>query len=155
MEILSKGNTAREMMDKFLFYQRYGVEEYYVYDFKTNQMQASIREEGAFTTYEVESNFLSPLLGVRFDISGEELQIFNPNGTSFLTYLEQDQQREQFKVEKEEERKLKEEAIIRETQAIKEENKAIEEREKERAEKEAAFLEIQQLKALLKEKGGL
>ena len=31
-EILSPGNRAGEMAQKFEFYQRYGVEEYYVYD---------------------------------------------------------------------------------------------------------------------------
>src|SRR5262249_19432258 len=31
-EVLSPGNTAKEMADKLAFYDEYGVEEYYVYD---------------------------------------------------------------------------------------------------------------------------
>jgi len=31
-EVLSRGNTVAEMTHKFLFYEQYGVEEYYVYD---------------------------------------------------------------------------------------------------------------------------
>jgi Uma2 family endonuclease len=31
-EILSPGNRKKEMDDKFAFYERYGVEEYYIYD---------------------------------------------------------------------------------------------------------------------------
>jgi Uma2 family endonuclease len=31
-EILSPGNRLAEMMAKFEFYDRYGVEEYYIYD---------------------------------------------------------------------------------------------------------------------------
>src|SRR5207253_1075502 len=31
-EILSPGNRAREMANKWDFYERYGVEEYYIYD---------------------------------------------------------------------------------------------------------------------------
>ena len=32
-EILSPSNTSKEMREKFAFYQQYGVEEYYLYDF--------------------------------------------------------------------------------------------------------------------------
>ena len=31
-EVLSPGNTRQEMADKLAFYDRYGVEEYYLYD---------------------------------------------------------------------------------------------------------------------------
>lgn len=132
MEILSKGNTAGEMADKLIFYQTYGVQEYYLYDFRRNKMYVSLRSGDALITQQIESDFVSPILGVRFDMSGEELQLFNPNNTSFLTYVEQDQQR-----------KL---ALEQKEEAIQEENKAIKEKEK-------ALEEIERLKALLKEKG--
>ena len=35
-EILSPGNTPKEMNRKLLFYNRYGVEEYYIYDPQKN-----------------------------------------------------------------------------------------------------------------------
>jgi Uma2 family endonuclease len=31
-EVLSPGNRPTEMLEKFRFYERYGVEEYYLYD---------------------------------------------------------------------------------------------------------------------------
>jgi hypothetical protein len=46
-------------------------------------------------------NWVSPRLGIRFDLSGEELQIYRPDGEPFASYeevsrrLEQAQQRVQ------------------------------------------------------------
>ena len=37
-EILSPGNRPGKMQRKFQFYDRYGVEEYYVYDPDTNEL---------------------------------------------------------------------------------------------------------------------
>ncbi len=37
-EILSPGNTTKEMNRKFLFYQDHGVEEYYLYDPQKNRL---------------------------------------------------------------------------------------------------------------------
>lgn len=39
--------------------------------------------------------WVSPRLGVRFDLTEEELQIYRPDGDRFLTFLELDQQRQQ------------------------------------------------------------
>jgi hypothetical protein len=38
---------------------------------------------------------VSPRLGVRFELSEEELQIYCPDGDRFLTFLELDRQRQQ------------------------------------------------------------
>ncbi len=43
------------------------------------------------------AGWVSPRLGVRFELSEEELQIYRPDGDRFLTYLELDQQRQQEK----------------------------------------------------------
>lgn len=40
-------------------------------------------------------NWGSPRLGVRFDLSGPELQIYRPDGQRFLSYVEIAQQAEQ------------------------------------------------------------
>ena len=37
-EILSPGNTKKEMSKKLLFYDCYGVEEYYIYDPDKNEL---------------------------------------------------------------------------------------------------------------------
>ncbi|WP_414512403.1 hypothetical protein [Nostoc sp. PCC 9305] len=39
--------------------------------------------------------WVSPRLGVRFELTEEELQIYRPDGDRFLTFLELDQQRQQ------------------------------------------------------------
>jgi hypothetical protein len=44
---------------------------------------------------------VSPRLGVRFDLSGEELQIFRPDGERFASYLELAAQRDRERQERE------------------------------------------------------
>jgi Uma2 family endonuclease len=46
-EILSPGNTLTEMDEKFQFYDRYGVEEYYLYNPDTNDLKGWLREKNS------------------------------------------------------------------------------------------------------------
>jgi Uma2 family endonuclease len=85
-EILSPGNRLTEMNKKQVFYQRYGVEEYYLYDPDTNDLSGWRRVDGSFDVIDPIQNWVSSRLGIRFDLSGEELQIFHPDGTSFSSY---------------------------------------------------------------------
>jgi Uma2 family endonuclease len=96
-EILSRGNRLLEMSRKFDFYQTYGVEEYYVYDHLSNDLAIWLRnpETDRLEVVDNVQNWLSPRLGIRFELTDESLNIFNPDGTKFLTYLEQVQQKEQ------------------------------------------------------------
>ena len=94
-EILSPGNTQEEMERKLLFYDRYGVQEYYIYNPDNNQLRGWIRGEEGLDTIASLSDWISPQLGIRFDLSGEELQIYHPDGTRFLSYTEINQQLEQ------------------------------------------------------------
>jgi len=54
--------------------------------------------------------WVSPRLGVRFELSEEELQIYRPDGDRFLTHLELDQQRKQEKERAEQQRQRAEQA---------------------------------------------
>ncbi len=94
-EVLSPGNTRAEMNRKLLFYDRYGVEEYYLYDPDTNALSGWQRAEGFLDLIEVMADWVSPRLGIRFDPSGDELQIIRPDGKPFLSYVEIAQQVEQ------------------------------------------------------------
>ncbi len=94
-EILSPGNTQEEMERKLLFYDRYGVQEYYIYNPDNNQLRGWIRGEDGLDTITSLSDWVSPQLGIRFDLSGEELQIYHPDGMRFLSYTEISQQLEQ------------------------------------------------------------
>jgi Uma2 family endonuclease len=93
-EILSPGNTMTEMNKKLVFYHRYGVEEYYLYDPDKNDLSGWIRNEGSLDVIENINNWVSPRLGIRFDCNGEELQLYRPDAQPFASYLEVSQQLE-------------------------------------------------------------
>jgi Uma2 family endonuclease len=94
-EILSPGNSAKEMIAKYKFYERYGVEEYYLYDPDTSELSGWLRSGNELTEIPEMSGWVSPRLGIRFELSDGELLIYRPNGQRFLSYEELDQQREQ------------------------------------------------------------
>jgi Uma2 family endonuclease len=68
---------------KLMFYNRFGVEEYYLYDPEANELAGWCRTKGYLETIEPIHNWVSPRLGIRFDASGNELQIFRPDGEPF------------------------------------------------------------------------
>ncbi|MBD2579942.1 Uma2 family endonuclease [Oscillatoria sp. FACHB-1406] len=94
-EILSPGNRFKEMVKKFNFYNRYGVEEYYIYDPDTNELDGLLREEGDLTFVEEMDGFTSPRLGIRFVLTPETLSIYRPDGRKFLTTLELEERLQQ------------------------------------------------------------
>ncbi|MGF1570838.1 MAG: Uma2 family endonuclease [Nodosilinea sp.] len=85
-EILSPGNTRAEMNRKLLFYDRFGVEEYYLYDPDTNALSGWQRNEDFLDIVDPIADWVSPRLGIRFDQSGAVLQIIRPDGEPFLSY---------------------------------------------------------------------
>ena len=91
-EILSPCNSQTDMEKKLLFYDRYGVEEYYIYDPDRNQFKGWLRREMGLDVIEEINVWVSPRLGIRFDLSGEELQIYRPDGIPFLSYQEVSEQ---------------------------------------------------------------
>ena len=96
MEVLSPGNTVPEMLDKHLFYQKYGVEEYYVLDYQKLKLYVWNRIENRLDTIPVIKDYTSPLLGIKFEIKeDDDLYIYNPDGTPFLTFVELDEERKE------------------------------------------------------------
>ncbi|MEO1351853.1 MAG: Uma2 family endonuclease, partial [Cyanobacteria bacterium J06635_15] len=87
-EILSPSNTLRDLAEKFAFYDRFGVEEYYLYDPNRVDFNGWIRQDERFVIIEPLSGWVSPRLGIRFELTAETLKIFTPDGDPFLTYLE-------------------------------------------------------------------
>ncbi|MGA1283991.1 MAG: Uma2 family endonuclease [Prochlorothrix sp.] len=94
-EILSPGNTLTEMSRKQMFYDRYGVEEYYIYDPDHNDLSGWIRSEQQLTLIEDMVGWVSPRLGIRFEWSDTTLQLARPNGQPFATYDDVSQQLEE------------------------------------------------------------
>jgi Uma2 family endonuclease len=93
-EILSPGNTSIEMKQKRAFYDLYGVEEYYLYDPDTNQLEGWQRREGGVLREVTRMiGWRSPRLGVRFELEELELSLYYPDGSPFLTYVELNQAR--------------------------------------------------------------
>jgi Uma2 family endonuclease len=96
-EILSPGNTTKEMIQKLLFYNHYGVEEYYIYDPDTNELTGLERREGTLTPIEEMAGWLSPRLGVRFELGSSTLNLYDGQGQLFLSPVELRQRAEQEK----------------------------------------------------------
>ena len=87
-KVLSPGNRAGNMARKFDFYQAHGVEEYYVYDPDDGGQSGWRREGGLLRPVREMEGWVSPRLGVRFDLAGVHLVLTGPYGKRFLSCLE-------------------------------------------------------------------
>ncbi|NJR26600.1 MAG: Uma2 family endonuclease, partial [Richelia sp. CSU_2_1] len=76
------------MIQKFRFYERYGVEEYYLYDPQAIEMTGWQRVEEKLEEIEQIDGWVSPRLGVRFQLSETQLQMFGPSGEPFMSFVE-------------------------------------------------------------------
>jgi Uma2 family endonuclease len=104
-EVLSPSNTYKEMAKKLAFYDEYGVEEYYVYDPDENDLVVYTRGQAALRLVEHKGEYTSARLGIRFDLSGPELQVFYPDGRRFLPFEElAERQRQQQRADHEQQR---------------------------------------------------
>jgi len=104
-EVLSPSNSLVEMAKKLEFYDRYGVEEYYLYDPETGDFTGWIRgEDGRLRVIDEIQGWVSPRLGVRFEIEDGELRVIRPDGQRFLNYTELEQERARALRQAEEER---------------------------------------------------
>ena len=93
-EILSPGNRLREMTRKWEFYDRYGVEEYYIYDPDDNELEGLQRQEGRLRVIPEIDHWVSPRLEIKFVPTPETLEIYCPDGRKFLSTLELEQRAE-------------------------------------------------------------
>ncbi|MDB5311319.1 MAG: Uma2 family endonuclease [Gemmataceae bacterium] len=90
-EVLSPNNTREEMREKLAWYERYGVQEYYLIDPYKNHILASVRGDDHLQTVYPIDGFRSPLLGIRFEENGE-LKLYAPDGREFRTREERVQE---------------------------------------------------------------
>jgi Uma2 family endonuclease len=120
-EILSPGNTLKEMAQKLRFYDRYGVEEYYLYDPDKNDLTGWLRSESGLEVIDDIVGWVSPRLGVRFELTKDELQIYRPDGQRFTTYVELARRTEQA------------EATLKQTEATLKQTEALLEQERQRS----------------------
>jgi Uma2 family endonuclease len=149
-EVLSPGNTAAELRRKLEFYDRYGVEEYYIYDPDRGRLSGWLRGGNArLEAIDSMQGWVSPRLGVRFELEAGDLHLYRPDGERFASYVDLIAQREQERQRAEQERQLAAEERQRADQerrrAEQERRHAADERqradeERERAERLAARL---------------
>jgi len=83
-EILSPSNSREEMAEKLKFYDRFGVEEYYVLNPRKHTANGWVRIDGQFQFVSPIGGYISPRLGIRFEENGD-LRLFTPDGREFRT----------------------------------------------------------------------
>ncbi len=140
LEILSPGNRVNELARKFIFYERFGVEEYYEYDPDEMKLQVWMRNGEKLKAVAKSDRYVSPRMGVRFEVPGSEpMRLVGPDGKPFRSYLELVNESSE-----------QQERLMEETRRANSERKAA---EVERKKTEAERTRAEKLAALLREHG--
>ncbi len=99
-EVLSPNNWPAEMDRKLKFYEQFGVDEYYLYDPDHNVLRGWQWRNDRLEEIPKMDGWVSPTLGIRFDLSGSELTIFGADGRPFLSYPDLGAQNDQLASER-------------------------------------------------------
>ncbi|NES46911.1 Uma2 family endonuclease, partial [Moorena sp. SIO2C4] len=149
-EIASETNTIKELEEKKLkFYQTHGVEEYYLYDPDRTKLKGWLRSGKKLEPIPQMRGWVSPRLGITFELVASQLVLYYPNGEPFASYLEISEQRDMAQQQAELERLAKEQERQRAEQA----QEALEQTEQalelERLEKQQASQRAEQAQQAL------
>jgi len=90
-EIISPSNRATEVLAKQAFYRQYGVLEIFFYDPDSYEFWGLVRssaEEELLPIAQINLPWVSPTLGIRFELEADGLAIFHPDGERFKDYQE-------------------------------------------------------------------
>lgn len=85
-EILSPSNSARELLVKQAFYRKYGVLEMFFYDPESYDFWGLVRihsDEEPLPITPINFPWISPTLGIRFEMAEDGLVVFYPSGEVF------------------------------------------------------------------------
>ena len=82
MEVMSPSNRPPEMRNKLAFYERFGVQEYYVYDPDHNRLEGYLREGERLQPVPMQDH-VSPRLGIRFHLETDTLAVYHRDGRRF------------------------------------------------------------------------
>ncbi|NET48128.1 MAG: Uma2 family endonuclease [Merismopedia sp. SIO2A8] len=102
-EILSSSNSAKEMVAKQEFYETYGVLELYVYNPESYEFWGLVRhspDQEMISVFPLKLPWVSPLLGIRFELFEDGLSVFHPNGELFKAPGEFIEERDQIQEER-------------------------------------------------------
>ncbi|NEO07378.1 MULTISPECIES: Uma2 family endonuclease [unclassified Moorena] len=117
-EIASETNTIKELEeDKLKFYRTHGVEEYYLYDPNRAKLKGWLRSGKKLEPIPQMLGWVSPRLGITFELVASQLVLYYPNGEPFASYLEISEQRDMAQQQAELERLEKEQERQRAEQA--------------------------------------
>jgi Uma2 family endonuclease len=143
-EILLPGKRLADMAAKLEFYDEYGAEEYYLYDPDQIDFTGWLRQSGRLQGISNISGWVSPRLGVRFELN-EELEIYTPAGELFLSPLEISQKAEAALLE----------SVRQQTRATVAEEQAEQERQQKEIERDRADAAEQKTAAMAAKLKGL
>ena len=87
-EILSPSNHRPEMREKLAFYDKYGVEEYYLYDPDREVLKGYRRGGDHLIAIPAMSGWTSPRLKIRFEMVDGDLKLYHPDGQPFASHTE-------------------------------------------------------------------
>ncbi len=80
-EVWSPNNRFEAMQKKLAFYDKFGVEEYYiVYPEFPSHLEIRVRSEGKLVEVAEPNGFISPRLGLRFLLERGRLTVYGPDG---------------------------------------------------------------------------
>jgi Uma2 family endonuclease len=108
-EVLSPGNRPGDLARKFAFYDRFGVEEYYILNPDPTSIEGWRRDGETLRAIPELNGWVSPCCGIRFELLGGDLQILGPDGRPFQTYVEVVERAEEQQKRAEEQQKRAEE----------------------------------------------
>ena len=87
-DVLSPGNRFGDLARKFAFYERFGVEEYYLLNPDPIRLEGWRRVGDALAEIPEMNGWVSPRAGIRFELSDSDLRILGPDGRPFETYVD-------------------------------------------------------------------
>jgi Uma2 family endonuclease len=119
-EVWSPHNRFEPMQDKFVFYEKYGVEEYYIiYPEFPSYAEGWRRQGDRLLAIESIDGWISPRLGLRFSVNAGELRVFGRDGRELKSPAEIAAERdaEHLRAEQEQARAEQEQARAEQEQA--------------------------------------
>jgi Uma2 family endonuclease len=159
-EVLSPNNTRAEMDGKFAFYERHGVEEYYLLNPYSESVSGWRRRGRKLRSIEDMNGWVSPRLGIRFAIGTPDLVIYYPDGREFLSFEQLAEQEsetrrlaESARHETAREKRQREKAERDTAREKRQREKAQREAERANAERQKAEREVERLRRQLRDLG--
>lgn len=94
-EIASPTDTFTQLLNKYKFYQQYGVQEYYLLRPENQTIEGWVREVDELVDVAEMNNFKSPSLGISFKVLDNKVEIYHSDDKPFETYAQISERQEQ------------------------------------------------------------